>query len=153
MTENEDMKRINAALDDHERGVSAGPRLIDILSVADDTAEDWEPPYPPPAVGTMTWAREQVADLFEQCEEAFSGGQKEYARREANFAANFERVAERTGISREKALLVYLEKHLDGIHAYVNGHRSQRESVEGRIKDAINYLGLLYAMGKQEEGK
>ncbi|HEX6940221.1 MAG TPA: hypothetical protein VF158_12475 [Longimicrobiales bacterium] len=50
-------------------------------------------------------------------------------------------------------MLVYLEKHLDGIHAYVQGHRSQRESVRGRINDAIVYLCLLRGMVEQAEAK
>lgn len=73
-------------------------------------------------------------------------GQREYSHREDNAFGNFERVGERLSLSREAVLLVYLEKHLDGIHSYVKGHRSQRENVEGRIIDAIVYLSLLYGM-------
>ena len=42
--------------------------------------------------------------------------------------------------------MVYLLKHIDGIMAYINGHKSQREGVEGRITDAIVYLLLLRGM-------
>jgi len=73
-------------------------------------------------------------------------GQKEYAHTEDNVFANFERVSELTEISREKVLLVYLLKHIDGISAYIKGHESQRESVNGRITDAIVYLLLLKGM-------
>ena len=73
-------------------------------------------------------------------------GQKEYAKTETNIFANFDRVADCLQISREKALMVYLLKHIDGIGAYINGHTSQREHVSGRIKDAIVYLMLLWAM-------
>jgi len=91
--------------------------------------------------------------VFEECRALRDAGQKEYARRESNAFANFERVAERVGISREQALMVYLEKHLDGIHAWVNGHRSQREDVRGRINDAIVYLTLLRGMIDEQEAR
>lgn len=89
--------------------------------------------------------------VFEECRALRDAGQKEYARREENALANFERVAERVGVSREKVLMVYLEKHMDGIHAWINGHRSQRESVKGRINDAIVYLTILRGMVEDAE--
>lgn len=89
--------------------------------------------------------------VFEECRALRDAGQKEYARREENALANFERVAERVGVSREKVLMVYLEKHMDGIHAWINGHRSQRESVKGRINDAIVYLTILCGMVEDAE--
>lgn len=99
--------------------------------------------------------REQLAAVmdrvFEECRALRDAGQKEYARREENALANFERVAERVGVSREKVLMVYLEKHMDGIHAWINGHRSQRESVKGRINDAIVYLTILRGMVEDAE--
>jgi predicted AAA+ superfamily ATPase len=87
-----------------------------------------------------------MTHLFEELQALREAGQTEYAHRDENAFANFERVAERTGISREAVLMVYLEKHIDGIHSYVKGHRSQREDVRGRIKDAIVYLILLHGM-------
>ena len=72
--------------------------------------------------------------------------QKEYARSIDNVFANFQRVGKYVGILQEQVLMVYLLKHIDGIMAYVNGHKSQRESVEGRITDAIVYLLLLRGM-------
>ena len=42
--------------------------------------------------------------------------------------------------------MVYLLKHIDGIMAHINGHKSQREDVRGRITDAIVYLLLLRGM-------
>jgi len=77
-------------------------------------------------------------------------GQKEYAHSEDNVFANFERVAANLDISREQALMVYLLKHMDGINAWIKGHRSQREDVTGRIKDAIVYLCLLWGMTEEE---
>ena len=71
--------------------------------------------------------------------------QKEYAGGENSFG-NFVRLGKKLGMPPEKILWVYVTKHLDGILAYINGHRSQRESVRGRIKDARTYLDLLDAM-------
>ena len=75
------------------------------------------------------------------------------ARKKSNAFANFERVAEYIGSSREKVLMVYLLKHIDGIASFVNGHKSQREDVRGRITDAIVYLCLLWGMIDNEEAK
>ena len=73
-------------------------------------------------------------------------GQQEYARNIDNVFANFQRVGKYVGVNQEQVLMVYLLKHIDGIMAYINGHKSQRESVEGRITDAIVYLLLLRGM-------
>ena len=75
-----------------------------------------------------------------------AAGQKEYARKQNNAFANFERVGEHIGSSKEKVLMVYLLKHIDGISSFVNGHQSQREDIRGRITDAIVYLCLLWGM-------
>lgn len=103
--------------------------------------------------------RSEVAKImdmvFDECRALREAGQKEYARDLENAFANFERVAERTRQSRENVLMVYLEKHLDGIHSWIGGHRSQREAVAGRINDAIVYLCLLRAMvedGREAQG-
>ena len=75
-----------------------------------------------------------------------AAGQKEYARKNNNAFANFERVGENLDIQREEVLLVYLLKHIDGICSFVKGHKSQREDVRGRLTDAIVYLCLLWGM-------
>jgi hypothetical protein len=80
-------------------------------------------------------------------------GQKEYAHDEDNVFANFERVANALDTSREKVLMVYLLKHIDGISAYSKGHKSQREDVRGRLTDAIVYLMLLWGMVADESIK
>ena len=49
--------------------------------------------------------------------------------------------------------MVYLLKHIDGISSYVNGHKSQREDVRGRITDAIVYLCLLWGMVEDEKSE
>jgi hypothetical protein len=78
-------------------------------------------------------------------------GQQEYAHKDLNAFDNFERLSNELGISREKVLWIYLKKHLDGILAWINGHRSQRESVQGRIKDARMYLALLRGIAEELE--
>jgi len=82
-----------------------------------------------------------------------AAGQKEYARKNSNAFANFERVGENLDIQREEVLLVYLLKHIDGICSFVKGHKSQREDVRGRLTDAIVYLCLLWGMINEEEEK
>jgi len=96
-----------------------------------------------------TTVRDAMANVVRTCQFCRDAGQKEYAHDTDNSFANFERIAayiESPPISRELVLLVYLEKHLDGITSWVNGHQSQRESVHGRICDAIVYLCLLTGM-------
>ena len=78
-------------------------------------------------------------------------GQKEYAHTDENVFANFERTGKLLGVDREKILMTFLLKHIDGIAAYANGHKSQREDITGRLTDAIVYLCLLWAM--VEEGR
>ena len=75
-----------------------------------------------------------------------AAGQKEYARKSSNAFANFERIGINLNINKEKVLLVYLLKHIDGICSYVDGYKSQREDVRGRITDTIVYLCLLWGM-------
>ena len=78
-------------------------------------------------------------------------GQKEYAHKKDNVFANFERIGSALDISREKVLMIYLLKHVDGIKAYVNGYKSQREDVRGRITDVIVYLMLLWGMVEENK--
>ena len=82
-----------------------------------------------------------------------AAGQKEYARKNSNAFANFERVGKNLDIQREEVLLVYLLKHIDGICSFVKGHKSQREDVRGRLTDAIVYLCLLWGMVDEKENE
>ncbi len=90
-------------------------------------------------------------------------GNAEYAHSEDTLA-NFKRVAERLSlecpcckstvqITPEIVLMVYMEKHLDGVHSFNAGHRSQREDVRGRIKDIRVYLTLLRGLIEEREAK
>jgi len=89
--------------------------------------------------------------IFKKIQTTRKAGQQEYARKESNAFANFERVAENVGISREKVLLIYTLKHIDGICSFVEGHKSQREDVRGRITDVIVYLCLLWGMVEEND--
>lgn len=87
-----------------------------------------------------------IERIFKEVLRVRDAGQTEYARNQHNVFANFERVATFTGITREKALLTYMIKHIDGLCAYADGHRSQREDVRGRLTDIIVYCLLLWGM-------
>ena len=94
-----------------------------------------------------------IQKIFLQIQKTREAGQKEYAQDKDNAFANFERVAEYVDSSREKVLMTYLLKHIDGISSFVMGHRSQRENVRGRITDAIVYLCLLWGMVDDTDNK
>lgn len=92
----------------------------------------------------------QMADEENTTREA---GQKEYAHASENAFRNFESLATELKVDRKLVLWIYLRKHMDGILAYINGHKSQREDVRGRIKDARVYLALLRGMVEEDESK
>jgi len=77
-------------------------------------------------------------------------GQKEYAHDDNDVFANFNRVANLLEEDRKKVLMTYMLKHIDGIAAFVKGHKSQREDVTGRITDCVVYLMLLWGMIEEE---
>ena len=61
--------------------------------------------------------------------------------------SNFKRVAQFLGITPEQALWVYYLKHQDAINTYIReGKIKQSESVEEKILDNINYLGILLSL-------
>tara|TARA_Y100001973_G_C5024132_1_gene244672 strand:+ start:25 stop:330 length:306 start_codon:yes stop_codon:yes gene_type:complete len=96
----------------------------------------------------------QMNSLMEKIQKEITktrkSGQKEYAHKKDNVFANFERIGDALDISREKVLMVYLLKHVDGIKAYVNGYKSQREDVRGRLSDIIVYSMLLWGMVEED---
>ena len=91
--------------------------------------------------------------IFEEVTRIRNAGQSEYARDLQNVFANFERVASFCGVSREKALLTYMIKHVDGLCAYADGHQSQREDVRGRLTDIIVYCILMWGMVEDNQIK
>ena len=90
--------------------------------------------------------------IFVELRKLCNAGQSEYARLEENAFANFDRVASDLEIPREKVLWTYAMKHKDGIASWINGHRSQREDVRGRIADLMLYLAILWAMVEESDG-
>jgi len=91
-------------------------------------------------------------DILKEVTVTRDSGQKEYAHDESDVFANFNRVAHLLEEDRKKVLMTYMLKHVDGIAAYVKGHKSQREDVTGRITDCIVYLMLLWGMIEEENG-
>lgn len=89
--------------------------------------------------------------IIKKVKKTRDAGQDEYARDSLNVFANFERVASFIGVSREKALLAYMIKHVDGLCAYADGHHSQREDVRGRLLDIIVYCILMWGMVEEDE--
>ena len=94
-----------------------------------------------------------MENIFKEIQRMREAGQKEYARKSSNAFANFERIGSNLNLSREKVLLVYLLKHIDGISSYIDGHEMQREDIRGRITDALVYLCLLWGMIDESEQK
>lgn len=77
-----------------------------------------------------------------------SSAEKEYATDEDRLS-NFKSIP---GVDPELVCFVYLCKHIDGIRNYVTGRaRTQRDSIRGRISDAMNYLILLNAIIVEKE--
>ncbi len=71
---------------------------------------------------------------------------KEYARTNDRFD-NFNRLATRLNLDRQKVWQVYFTKHLDSIESYIEHQRTfSNESIKGRIIDSITYLILLAGM-------
>lgn len=93
-----------------------------------------------------TEMKQHAALLFAQCLDIHEKAQKEYTLEAGDAFDNFKRTGEDLKITQEKILWIFFKKHLDGVLNYINGHEVQRESIHGRIKDAINYLALLDGM-------
>lgn len=80
------------------------------------------------------------------------GKNADYASRgdEGNPFANFDEVADDLRMSPEKALWVYLFKHMRAIRSYIMyGTLESGEGLLGRIIDARNFLGILGGMAKR----
>ena len=92
-----------------------------------------------------------INGIFTHVEQMHTEGQKEYAMTEDNVFANFQRIANQTGLNQKMVLWVYLMKHVDGIASHIKGHTSQREDVRGRLTDAIVYLCILWGMIEEED--
>jgi len=82
----------------------------------------------------------------------YDEGNKEYAK-DDNAFANFEGLSKETGTSPAFCLWILFLKHKDGVSAWIKGHRSQREAVEGRIYDMIVYLFLLLGIIEEDSNE
>lgn len=74
----------------------------------------------------------------------------EYAH-DADQLANFKRLGKQLQLEPTTVLMVYMQKHLDAIAAYVSAVQNGSvptlsEPINGRIDDAILYLVLLKAL-------
>ena len=92
----------------------------------------------------------KIEKIFVKILKTHKEGQKEYAEIEDVFS-NFKKIGKNVNVSKEKVLLVYLLKHIDGISSYIDGHEMQREDIRGRITDALVYLCLLWGMAKDKK--
>jgi hypothetical protein len=106
--------------------------------------------------GRVAMKYEEMSELLEETifpeiRRIREAGQKEYARNSNDVLANFKRVSKWLGISTEQVIGVYMLKHIDGITSFINGHKSQREDVTGRLTDVIVYSTLLWALTKEEK--
>lgn len=63
---------------------------------------------------------------------------------------NFKRCGKLAGIESKKALYIYLCKHWDSLSSFMRNEYKDSEKIEGRIKDIINYMFLLYALLKED---
>lgn len=92
-----------------------------------------------------------MEELFGRLARVRSHGQSEYARSDDNAFRNFEWVASILGLTRDQVAAVYMLKHIDGICGWLCGNKNQRDSISGRIEDAIMYLIIIDGMIINEE--
>ena len=95
--------------------------------------------------------KDHASEVFKQCLQTHEKAQKEYTLEAGDAFDNFKRTGADLALAQEKVLWIFFKKHLDGILNYINGHQVQRESIHGRIVDAINYLALLDGMIIEKE--
>lgn len=75
---------------------------------------------------------------------------REYAGAADRFG-NFNRLADRMGITRQQVWQVYATKHMDSIETFIReGQTYSTESIQGRIVDEITYLLLLAGMVEED---
>ena len=90
--------------------------------------------------------------MISQVKKTRDSGQKEYAQ-ENNVFADFDSTAKLSGIKSEIVIYTFLNKHIRGIGSYLRTGEDQRDSLDGRIKDALVYLFLLWAKIEEVESK
>ena len=88
--------------------------------------------------------------MWSEVKKVRDAGQKEYAET-GNVFADFESTAKLAGISPEIVIYTFLNKHIRGIGSYLKNKKKQRDTLDGRIKDAIVYLFLLWAYVDEQD--
>ena len=84
----------------------------------------------------------QCMDIMKTKGEAYSGQEDKLG--------NFKRCAKLSNMPIKKAWMIYFLKHFDALCSYIRGEYKDSEPIEGRIKDMINYLFLLYGILVEE---
>ena len=95
--------------------------------------------------GTLALIRNEVDHLRDTKGKTYAGTEDQFA--------NFKKIAEETGLNKYQIWNVYFSKHISAIHSFIRCEYSDTEPIEGRIADAMNYLGLLHGMIKEDEVK
>ena len=76
---------------------------------------------------------------------------------EADANSNFKRNADRLGMTKYQVLMVYMNKHFDGINNAIKHFptfpEEKTEGMHGRILDAINYLCILHTLIEEDRIK
>jgi hypothetical protein len=92
-----------------------------------------------------------VQDVLEDCITIMREKGDAYAGEGQDKFANFNRLADKLGLDMKKIWQVYFQKHIDAIESFLREEYHDPEPIEGRIKDAINYLLILYGMIKEKQ--
>ena len=92
-----------------------------------------------------------VDAFFDKCKEVLKTKGADYTKQSDNKLANFEKAAQRRGMSPLTVISVYQDKHRDAIDSYIkNGELESSESLEMRFVDEINYDLLMIAQAIAE---
>ena len=90
-------------------------------------------------------------NLLQDCLDIVDSKGEDYTKGQEDVLSNFKE-GEVFKIPAIKVCGVYMKKHIDAIYNYIGTEgQSESEPIEERIKDAINYLTLLYALIKENE--
>ncbi len=92
-----------------------------------------------------------VDAFFDKCKEILKTKGADYTKKSDNKLANFEKAAQRRGMSPLYVIGIYQDKHRDCIDSYIkNGALESSESLEMRFVDEINYDLLMIAQAIAE---
>jgi hypothetical protein len=92
-----------------------------------------------------------VEKQIEECRALLTGKGKEYIPDpDKDALGNFKESGADVGVSPMAVLLIFLNKHMRSIKAYVRTGKDGAEPIGGRITDAINYLILLRGLVEDE---